>query len=89
LKSATTKKRSLKTAARKASRKTPKKLVKVAAVEDTIVDVIDEPAPGVTRITLMRPSGQFVAHIAPLPSNPYDGHTLANVVWLVTRVFVA
>src|SRR5580704_8021833 len=24
--------------------------------------------------------GQFVAHIAALPGNPYDGHTLANVV---------
>ena len=24
--------------------------------------------------------GQFVAHIAALPGNRYDGHTLANVV---------
>jgi len=24
--------------------------------------------------------GQFVAHIAALPGNPYDGHTLANVI---------
>jgi transposase, IS5 family len=24
--------------------------------------------------------GQFVTHIAALPGNPYDGHTLANVV---------
>ena len=24
--------------------------------------------------------GQFVAHVAALPGNPYDGHTLAKVV---------
>ena len=28
----------------------------------------------------LRAGGQFVAHIAALPGNPYDGHTLANVV---------
>ena len=25
-------------------------------------------------------SGQFIAHIAALPGNPYDGHTLATVI---------
>ncbi len=29
--------------------------------------------------------GQFVAHIAALPGNPYDGHTLAKVVPEITR----
>ena len=24
-------------------------------------------------------AGQFVAHVAALPGNPYDGHTLAHV----------
>ena len=31
--------------------------------------------------TLQRsPGGQFVAHIATLPGNPYDGHTLAEII---------
>jgi IS5 family transposase len=32
--------------------------------------------------TTLRPGkgGQFVAHVAALPGNPYDGHTLAKVV---------
>jgi IS5 family transposase len=29
--------------------------------------------------------GQFVAHVATLPGNPYDGHTLAKVVPEITR----
>ena len=29
--------------------------------------------------------GQFVAHVAALPGNPYDGHTLATVVPQITR----
>jgi IS5 family transposase len=29
--------------------------------------------------------GQFVAHVAALPGNPYDGHTLAKVVPEITR----
>lgn len=29
--------------------------------------------------------GQFVAHVAALPGNPYDGHTLARVVPQITR----
>jgi len=29
--------------------------------------------------------GQFVAHVAALPGNPYDGHTLAKVVPDITR----
>ena len=30
--------------------------------------------------------GQFVAHVAALPGNPYDGHTLATVIPAITRV---
>jgi transposase, IS5 family len=26
------------------------------------------------------PGGQFVTHVAALPGNPYDGHTLATVI---------
>jgi transposase, IS5 family len=29
--------------------------------------------------------GQFVAHVAALPGNPYDGHTLATVLPAITR----
>ncbi len=29
--------------------------------------------------------GQFVAHVAALPGNPYDGHTLAKVVPAITE----
>jgi transposase, IS5 family len=29
--------------------------------------------------------GQFVAHVAALPGNPYDGHTLAKVIPAITR----
>ena len=29
--------------------------------------------------------GQFVAHVAALPGNPYDGHTLAAVIPAITR----
>jgi hypothetical protein len=43
------KKRPATTAARKAPRKAPRKVV--VPVEDTIIDVIDEPAPGVIRVT--------------------------------------
>ncbi len=45
------KKRPPTTAARKAPRKAPRKVVEVRAVEDTIIDVIDEPVPGVIRVT--------------------------------------
>ncbi len=38
-------------APRKAPRKPPRKVVEVPAVEDTIIDVIDEPVPGVIRVT--------------------------------------
>jgi hypothetical protein len=48
-KPAVKKKRPPKTAARKAPRKAPRKVV--VPVEDTIIDVIDEPAPGVIRVT--------------------------------------
>ena len=37
-------------APRKAPRKPPRKVVEVPAVEDTIIDVIDEPVPGVIRV---------------------------------------
>ena len=47
-KPAVKKKRPPKTAARKAPRKAPRRQV-VVPVEDTIIDVIDEPAPGVIR----------------------------------------
>ena len=46
-KPAVKKKRPPKTAARKA----PRKVVEVPVVEDTIIDVIDEPVPGVIRVT--------------------------------------
>jgi IS5 family transposase len=29
--------------------------------------------------------GQFVAHVAALPGNPYDGHTLAKVIAAITE----
>jgi hypothetical protein len=48
-KPAVEKKRPPKTAARKAPRKAPRQVV--VPVEDTIIDVIDEPAPGVIRVT--------------------------------------
>jgi len=48
-KRATPKKRSRKPAAKMAPRKVPRQGVPV--VEDTIIDVIDEPVPGVVRVT--------------------------------------
>ena len=48
-KPAVKKKRPPKTAARKAPRKAPRQVV--VPVEDTIIDVIDEPVPGVIRVT--------------------------------------
>ena len=48
-KRATPKKRPPKAMAKKALRKTPRQEVPV--VEDTIIDVIDEPIPGVVRVT--------------------------------------
>ena len=43
------KKRPPKTVAKKAPRKAPRQAVPV--IEDTIIDVIDEPVPGVVRVT--------------------------------------
>jgi len=48
-KRATTKKRPRKTTVKMTPRKAPKQGVPV--IEDTIIDVIDEPAPGVVRVT--------------------------------------
>ena len=48
-KRATPKKRPPKTAAKMAPRKAPRQGVPV--IEDTIIDVIDEPVPGVVRVT--------------------------------------
>ena len=48
-KRATPKKRAAKTAAKMAPRKAPRKGVPV--IEDTIIDVVDEPVPGVVRVT--------------------------------------
>ena len=48
-KRATPNKRSRKTVAKTAPRKPPRQ--KAAVVEDTIIDVIDEPVPGVVRVT--------------------------------------
>ena len=48
-KRATPKKRPPKTLAKKAPRKAPRQAVPV--IEDTIIDVIDEPVPGVVRVT--------------------------------------
>ena len=45
------KKRPLKSAARKAPRNAPTQVVEMPVVEDTIIDVIDEPVPGVVRVT--------------------------------------
>jgi hypothetical protein len=45
----TPKKRPPKTRAKKAPRKTPRRGVPL--IEDTIVDVVDEPVPGVVRVT--------------------------------------
>ncbi len=52
-KRATTKKRPAKTAAKTAPRKAPTKAPRRGAsiLEDTIIDVIDEPVPGVVRVT--------------------------------------
>jgi hypothetical protein len=44
------KQRPPKTAARKAPRRTPRRVVEVP-VEDTIIDVIEEPVPGVVVVT--------------------------------------
>ncbi len=51
LKSTAKKKRPPKTAAKMAPRKAPREVVEVPVVEDTIIDVIDEPVPGVIRVT--------------------------------------
>jgi hypothetical protein len=48
-KRAAPKKRRPKTGAKMAPRKTPRQRVPV--IEDTIIDVIDEPAPGLVRVT--------------------------------------
>ena len=48
-KRATPKRQPRKTAGKMAPRKPPRQ--KAAAVEDTIIDVIDEPVPGVVRVT--------------------------------------
>jgi hypothetical protein len=48
-KRATSKKRALKAAAKMAPRKAPRQGVPV--IEDTIIDVVDEPVPGVVRVT--------------------------------------
>jgi len=48
-KRATPKKRPPKTAAKMAPRKAPRQ--GVAVIEDTIIDVVDEPVPGVVRVT--------------------------------------
>jgi hypothetical protein len=48
-KRATPKKRSGKSAAKMASRKAPRQGVPV--IEDTIIDVVDEPVPGLVRVT--------------------------------------
>ena len=50
LKSPGEKKRPPKTTAKKAPRKAPRQMVEVP-VEDTIIDLIDEPVPGVFRVT--------------------------------------
>ena len=52
-KRATPKKRPPKTVAKMAPRKTPRKARRqsVPVIEDTIIDVIDEPVPGVVRVT--------------------------------------
>jgi len=49
LKRATQKKRPPKTATKKAPRKVPRQ--RLPLVEDTIIDVVDEPVPGVVRVT--------------------------------------
>ena len=48
-KRATPKKRPRKTSAKKALRRVPRQ--KVPVLEDTIIDVIDEPVPGMVRVT--------------------------------------
>ncbi len=48
-KRATSKKRAPKTAAKMAPRKAPRQTMPV--IEDTIIDVVDEPVPGVVRVT--------------------------------------
>ena len=50
LKSTAKKKRPPKTAAKMAPRKAPREVAEVPVVEDTIIDVIDEPIPGVIRV---------------------------------------
>ena len=51
LKSTAKKKRSSKTTARVSPRKLPTQVLEAPVVEDTIIDVIDEPIPGVVRVT--------------------------------------
>ena len=48
------------------------------------------PTSSASRVSVATPlqrcrGGQFVAHVAALPGNPYDGHTLATVVPAITR----
>jgi hypothetical protein len=51
VKSAAKRKQLPKTAVRKAPRKAPREVVHAPAAEDTIIDVMDEPAPGVITVT--------------------------------------
>jgi hypothetical protein len=59
------KKRPSKIAARKAPRKTPRQVVEVP-VEDTIIDVIEEPVPGVVVVT----EYEMIRTATPISSSP-------------------
>jgi hypothetical protein len=62
-KRATPKKRPPKTVAKMAPRKAPRQGVPV--IEDTIIDVIDEPVPGVVRVTEYERLGRRRPSVAP------------------------
>ena len=63
-KRATPKKRPQKTVAKKAPRKVPRQAVPV--IEDAIIDVIDEPVPGVVRVTEYETTIKTTPSVAPV-----------------------
>ena len=72
LKSTAKKKRPPKTAAKMVPRKAPREVVEVPVVEDTIIDVIDEPVPGVLRVTEYESVRTTTPSAAPIPERKND-----------------
>jgi hypothetical protein len=72
LKSTAKKTRPPKPAAEMAPRKAPREVVEVPVVEDTIIDVIDEPVPGVLRVTKYESVRTTTPSAAPIPVRKND-----------------